>query len=345
MKALSLVHLLWVLSVPSIAAETFPVKAFEPLLKDRFTADPSAHVFNDRIYIYASHDQSGKCPYDDIVACFDMKDYFVMSLNEDLSEVTVYDTALKVEDIPWATKQLWAPDAAYANGKYYLYFPARAEHGEFEIGVAVGDRPEGPFKAEATSIKGSLSIDPGVFKDDDGSFYMYYGGIGGGGLQNFSGPSAEALAKIPPEKRVAVAPKIAKLKSNMLEFAEEPRDVLILDENGEPMLANDLPKRFFEAAWVHKYQGKYYLSYSTGETHYLVYAIGDNPYGPFTYAGRILEPVVGWTTHHSIVKYKEQWYLFYHDSQLSGGVTFQRTVKFAPLEYDEKGKIITITPP
>ena len=113
---------------------------------------------------------------------------------------------------------------------------------------------------------------------------------------------------------------------------------------GNPLLAGDHDRRFFEASWMHKYNGKYYFSYSTGNTHFLCYATGDNPYGPFTYQGRILEPVIGWTTHHSIAEYQGQWYLFYHDSILSKGITHLRSVKMAPLNYNADGSIQTITP-
>ena len=125
-------------------------------------------------------------------------------------------------------------------------------------------------------------------------------------------------------------------------FAEEPKAVVILDENGQPLTAGDNERRFFEASWMHKYNGKYYFSYSTGDTHRLCYAIGDNPYGPFTYQGVILTPVVGWTTHHSIVEYRGKWYLFHHDSVPSGGRTWLRSLKVCELEYDAEGKIITI---
>jgi hypothetical protein len=130
----------------------------------------------------------------------------------------------------------------------------------------------------------------------------------------------------------------------LLEFAEEVKDVSILDENGKPLLAGDKERRFFEASWMHKYKGKYYFSYSTGDTHYVCYAIGDDPYGPFTYAGRILNPVVGWTSHHSIVEFNGKWYLFYHDSSLSKGVTHLRSVKVTELVHDANGKIKTIEP-
>jgi hypothetical protein len=125
----------------------------------------------------------------------------------------------------------------------------------------------------------------------------------------------------------------------MLNFADDVKELSIVDAEGKPIMADDHDRRFFEAAWMHKYNGKYYFSYSTGDTHYIVYATGDSPLGPFTYQGRILEPVVGWTTHHSIVEFKEKWYLFYHDSSLSGGVSHLRSVKAREIVYDAEGKI------
>ena len=106
----------------------------------------------------------------------------------------------------------------------------------------------------------------------------------------------------------------------------------------------DNERRFFEAAWMHKYNGKYYFSYSTGDTHFICYAIGDNPYGPFTYSGRILNPVVGWTSHHSICEVNGKWYLFYHDSSLSKGVTHLRSIKVAQINYRADGTIETLNP-
>jgi hypothetical protein len=82
---------------------------------------------------------------------------------------------------------------------------------------------------------------------------------------------------------------------------------------------------------MHKYNGKYYFSYSTGDTHLLCYAIGDNPYGPFVYQGVILTPVIGWTTHHAIAEFKGKWYLFYHDCVPSGGKTWLRSLKVVEL--------------
>ena len=173
---------------------------------------------------------------------------------------------------------------------------------------------------------------------------MYFGGIWGGQLQNYRNNQYHADLGEPADHEPALGPIIARLSDDMKEFAEEPREIQILDENGQPLLAGDHDRRFFEASWVHKHNGLYYFSYSTGNTHFLCYATGDNPYGPFTYQGRILEPVIGWTTHHSICEFNGKWYLFYHDSVLSEGVTHLRSVKMAELQHDADGRIHTLTP-
>ena len=133
-------------------------------------------------------------------------------------------------------------------------------------------------------------------------------------------------------------PRMAKLSPNLKSFAEEVKEIKIVDEKGNLFMEDNNDKRFFEAAWVHKYNGKYYFSYSTGDTHNICYAIGSSPYGPFTYKGILLKPVEGWTNHHSIVQFKGKWYLFYHDTQLSGK-THLRNVKVTELKYKADGTI------
>jgi hypothetical protein len=320
-----------------------------PLVTHIYTADPSAHVFNDKIYIYPSHDIENDIPFDDLGSHFAMEDYHVLSLDHPGASVTDHGIGLHINDVPWAEKQMWAPDANYKDGKYYLFFPAKDYQGIFRIGVAKSDHPEGPFTPESTPIDGSFSIDPAVFKDDDGKYYMYFGGIWGGQLQRWQTGSFKAegegpFAHLPQDHEEALCPKIALLSDDLLQFSHAPKDVVILDENGLPLKSGDNERRFFEASWLHKHNDKYYFSYSTGDTHYLCYAIGDNPYGPFTYAGRILEPVVGWTSHHSICAYKGEWYLFYHDSSLSKGVTHLRSVKMTRIIHDNDGFIQTINP-
>jgi hypothetical protein len=212
----------------------------------------------------------------------------------------------------------------------------------FRIGVAVSDKPEGPFIPESNPIKGSYSIDPAVLEDNDGNYYMYFGGLWGGQLQRYRNNKAIECGHEPADDETALYPKVVRLSDNMLEFAETPRDAVIIDENGEPLKAGDHDRRYFEGPWMHKYNEKYYLSYSTGNTHFLCYAAGDNPYGPFTYKGKILTPVVGWTTHHSICEFKGKWYLFHHDSVHSGGKTWLRSIKVRDLLYNPDGTIVAM---
>lgn len=314
----------------------------KPLVTHMYTADPSAHVFDGKLYIYPSHDvKQGICD-DAPGGGFGMVDYHVFSIDKVGGEVKDHGEVLNVNNVPWANRMMWAPDAAEKDGKYYLYFPAKNNWGLFQIGVAVGDSPSGPFKAEPNPIKGSYSIDPSVFKDNDGSYYMYFGGIDGGQLQHYKGNTFGVHYNFPDGEEPALAPRIAKMSDDMLEFAEEPKEIQLLNKDGELLKGNDHAKRFFEAAWIHKYNGKYYFSYSTGNTHNICYAIGDNPYGPFTYQGVVLEPVIGWTNHHSICEFKGKWYLFYHDSSLSKGNTVLRSIKMVELQHDDAGKIITV---
>jgi len=312
------------------------------LVPHLYTADPAVHVFDGKLYIYPSHDVESGIPENDNGDHFDMRDYHVFSMESIDGEVVDHGKVLDVKDIPWSGRQLWDSDAATKNGKYYIYFSLKDRNDVFHIGVAISDSPQGPFVAQDSPIKGSYSIDPCVFQDKDGSHYMYFGGIWGGQLQRYRNNKAIECGCEPADNEPALCPKVVKISDNMLEFAEEPKDLLILDENGEPLKAGDHDRRFFEASWMHYYNGKYYFSYSTGDTHLLCYAIGDNPYGPFTYQGVILTPVLGWTTHHCITEFKGKWYLFHHDCHPSGGCTWLRSLKVVELEYNSDGTIKTI---
>ena len=199
----------------------------------------------------------------------------------------------------------------------------------------------GPFKAEPEPIKGTYSIDPAVFKDSDENHYIYFGGIWGGQLQRWKDNQYQGKTDNPKKSEVARLPRIAKLSVDMKSLAEEVKEIKIVNEKGNLFMEDNNDKRFFEAAWVHKYKGKYYLSYSTGDTHNICYAIGDNPYGPFTYKGIVLKPVLGWTNHHSIVDFKGKTYLYYHDTEISGK-THLRNVKVTELKYNIDGTIQTL---
>ncbi|MDR0812363.1 MAG: glycoside hydrolase family 43 protein [Paludibacter sp.] len=314
------------------------------LFPEDYMADPAVHNFGGKLYIYPSHDCDAGIPENDNGDHFDMRDYHVLSLDDvERGEVTDHGVILSVEKIAWAGRQLWDSDVAEKDGKYYLYFSLKDKNDVFHLGVAVSDTPDGEFRAQENPIKGSYSIDPCVLNDGNGNYYIYFGGIWGGQLQRYRDNKAqEAGGVFPADNEPALCPKVAKLSTNMLEFAEMPRDLVILDENGVPLMQGDTARRFFEASWMHKYNGKYYFSYSTGDTHLLCYATGDNPYGPFTYKGVILTPVVGWTTHHSIVEYKGKWYLFHHDCVPSGDRTWLRSLKVTELHYNEDGTIKTI---
>jgi hypothetical protein len=314
----------------------------KPLVTDIYTADPSAHVFEDKIYIYPSHDIDAGIAEKDDGSHFAMRDYHIFSMDSVNGEIKDHGVALDIKDIPWAGRQLWAPDAAYKNGKYYLYFPVKDKEDVFRIGVATGTSPAGPFKPEPEPIAKSYSIDPAVFTDTDGNSYMYFGGIWGGQLQRWSSGKYNPKDEYPKEDQPALMPKVARMSKDMLRLEGEVHDVQLLDENGKPLLSGDNQRRFFEAAWVHKYNGKYYFSYSTGDTHNIAYAIGDSPMGPFTYKGVLLKPVQGWTNHHSVVEHRGKWYLFYHDTELSGK-THLRNIKVTNLTHRPDGTIETIT--
>jgi len=314
----------------------------KPVLSHMYTADPSAHVFDGKIYIYPSHDIDAGIPFNDNGDHFGMRDYHVISMDNPNAEAVDHGVVLDVKDVPWAERQMWAPDAAEKDGEYYFYFPAKRKDGMFQIGVAIGDKPDGPFMAEPEAIRGSYSIDPAVFQDHDGSYYLYFGGIWGGQLQKYRSNKYNENNEEPGKDQPALGPIMAKLKGDMKEFAEEPQELIILDENGNKLLAGDNKRRYFEAPWMHKYNGKYVLSYSTGDTHMICYAISDNPYGPFVYGGVILNPVIGWTNHHSVVQFEDKFYLFYHDSSLSNGVTHLRSIKITELIHNEDGSIQTV---
>lgn len=314
-----------------------------PLVTHMFTADPSAHVFNGKIYIYPSHDIPHNGEDNDNGDEYQMRDYHVLSMDSLDSECVDNGLALSEKDVPWVSEQMWAPDAAYKNGKYYLYFPARDKEGNFRLGVAESDSPVGPFTPDEKYIPGSYSIDPAVYVEGEEA-YIYFGGLWGGQLEKWQTGEFLSNPVVPSGDDPALGPMVAVLSDDMKSFKTEPQMLRILDENGEPIKAGDEDRRYFEGPWMHKYNGKYYLSYSTGTTHYLVYATSDSPMGPFTYGGRIMEPVIGWTTHHSIVEIEGKWYLFYHDCEMSGGINHRRTVKFTELKYNEDGSIVTIHP-
>lgn len=312
----------------------------KPLVAHIYTADPSARVFEGRVYIYTSHDLDHDNEIDDNGGQYDMVDFHVFSMADMQSLPVDHGPILHLEDVPWATRQMWAPDAIFKNDTYYFYFPAKSHEEYFRIGVATSPTPTGPFTAQPAFIPGSFSIDPCPLIDDDGQAYLYFGGLWGGQLQQWQTGTFDPAAAPEPEGDVpALGPRVAKLSADMLTFDGPAVEISIVDQDGHPLMADDHDRRYFEGVWVHKFNGTYYLSYSTGDTHFIVYATSDSPTGPFVYRGRLMNPVTGWTTQHSIVEFRGRWYMFYHDASLSGGTDNKRCIKVTEITYNADGSI------
>jgi len=204
---------------------------------------------------------------------------------------------------------MWAPDCINRRGKYYFYFPAPANdtaYGRgFCVGVAVSDKPSGPFAPRPEPIKGVRGIDPALFIDADGEAYLYWAMRG----------------------QISVA----RLKENMVELASEPRAIEGLPEKG-----------LKEGPYLFERNDVYYLTYPHVEdkTERLEYAISDNPMGPFKVAGVIMdESPECWTNHQSVLKFNNQWYLFYHHNDLSPNFDKNRSVRIDSLFFNEDGTI------
>lgn len=286
------------------------IQAQNPIITGQFTADPTARVFEGKLYLYPSHDIPS--PIERLKEWFCMADYHVFS-SENLVDWTDHGMILSQENVPWVDSEsysMWAPDCVYKDGKYYFYFPASPKGKKgFNVGVAIADKPYGPFKPLPEPIKGVGGIDPCVLLDTDGQAYLYWSGRG---------------------------LNVAKLKDNMTELASEP------------VLVADVEDGFKEGPFAFKRNGKYYLTYPwvKDKTECLAYAMSDNPMGPFEYKGIIMEqsPTGCWTNHHSLVEYKEQWYLFYHHNDYSPEFDKNRSVRADSLTFNPDGTIQLVTP-
>src|SRR5688572_23909580 len=298
----------------SVAGLLLSTAAFatNPLIMDQFTADPTARVFEGKVYVYPSHDIKAPPGYKGKPNWFVMEDYHVFS-SENLTDWKDHGVIVKQTAVEWVDPSayaMWAPDAVFKDGKYYFYFPAIAKSGGFRIGLAIADKHYGPFKPMATPIEGVKGIDPAVLIDKDGSAYLYY-----------------SLDRI----------FVARLKPNMLEI------------EGEPTVMDYLPKKGLqEGPFVFERNGLYYLTYPhvQNKTERLEYATSTSPMGPFKWAGVILDEAQSgcWTVHHSILDYKGQWYLFYHDKDLSPAFDKNRAIRADKLYFNADGTIRKVTP-
>jgi hypothetical protein len=282
---------------------------------DQFTADPTARVFEGKIYVYPSHDILAS-PGKGREGWFCMADYHVFS-SDNLTDWKDHGVIVSQNNVPWVDStsySMWAPDCIFRNGKYYFYFPAISKEKDMRrgmgIGVAISDKPYGPFKPEPKPIGGVAGIDPNILIDKDGQAYIYCAGRGG-----LTG---------------------AKLKDNMLELASEPKAI------------EGLPKGFKEGPFMFERKGIYYFTFPfvIDSTESLAYCMGNNPLGPFKYAGVIMDkwPDGCWTNQPSILEYKGQWYLFYHHNDLSPHFDKNRSVRVDSLFFNEDGTIKKVIP-
>ena len=288
--------------------------AQNPIIRNQFSADPSARVFGDKVYLYPSHDIVVQ-PGHGRPGWFCMNDYHVFS-SSNLTDWTDHGVIVSQDKVPWGNPEgysMWAPDCIFRNGKYYFYFPDGVKdtsYGRgFAIGVAVADKPEGPYALEPTPIKDVHGIDPNVFIDKDGQAYLYWAG------GNIYG---------------------AKLKENMLELASKPEVLGVLPAKG-----------LKEGPYLFERNGIYYLTYPHVEnkTERLEYARSDNPLGPFKFGGVIMdESPECWTNHQSIIEFKNQWYLFYHHNDLSPNFDKNRSVRIDSLFFNADGSIKKVIP-
>lgn len=290
--------------------------AQNPIVRNQYSADPTARVFGDRVYVYPSHDilaTEGKGR----LAWFCMEDYHVFS-SANLTDWTDHGMIITQNKVPWVkpdSYSMWAPDCIERNGKYYFYFPTSPKDSVafgrgFRIGVAVGDKPTGPFIPQPEPIKDVRGIDPNVFIDKDGQAYLYWS------AGNIYG---------------------AKLKANMLELDSEVKTL------------GDLPtKGLKEGPYLFERNGIYYLTYPHVEnkTERLEYATSNSPLGPFKVTGVIMDESASgcWTNHHSLIQFKNQWYLFYHDKDYSPRFDKARSIRADSLSFNADGTIKKVIP-
>ena len=297
-RILSAAALTAVATVTVVTAEA--AQATNPIITDRFVADPSAHVFGDRMYVYATDDETNSGTY------WDSRDWRAYS-SDDLVGWRDHGSFFGIDGgFAWGSQYAWAPTAAYRDGFYYFYAPVDRT----KIGVARSTSPTSGFRdvrgtplidTSRDANTGPEPIDPAVFTDDDGQAYLYLG---------------------------TRTPKVVKLNADMMSTSGGLQNLVI---NGGPA--------YGEAPWLHQHNGVYYLSYSTGWPGQIAYATAGNPMGPFTYRGIILDYTNISTNHQSIVEYRGQWYIVYHRNGRTGGGNFKRSLAMEYLHHNADGTI------
>ncbi|MCX2473491.1 glycoside hydrolase family 43 protein [Pedobacter sp. MC2016-05] len=305
LKKISLsILMLSAMQLSTRAQEKIIASKGNPIITDKYTADPAAYVYGDSVYLYTGHDVAPKGK-----ERYEMHDWLLYS-SADMVNWKEHQSPLNVNDFAWAKDDAWASQVIQRDGKFYWY--VAIQHGTISgksIGVAVADNPRGPFKDAigkalitndmTTDVKISWDdIDPTVLIDDDGQAYLFWGN----------------------QKCY-----YAKLKKNMIEL-------------DGPIQRVDIPN-FTEAPWIHKRKNWYYLSYASGFPEKIVYAMSKKVTGPWQYKG-ILNEVAGNsnTNHQAIIDFKGKSYFVYHNGTINeDGGSFRRSVCIDYLNYNSDG--------
>lgn len=289
--------------------------AFNPVFGGWY-ADPEAIVYGDKFWIYPT--TSTARPNQTYFDCFS---------SPDLVNWTRHPRIISTDEVKWAKKGMWAPAAISANGKYYFFFGANDVHeGEIGgIGVAIADKPEGPYRDAlgkpliGNIVNGAQPIDQMVFRDDDGSYYMYYGGWG---------------------------------HCNVVRMSDDLLS-LVPFEDGTTYKEITPSKDYVEGPYMFKRKGKYYFMWSEGgwgfSNYCVAYATSDSPTGPFVNKGKILQQdldVATGTGHNSVVRGHgdDEWYIVYHRRPLGETKDSHRVVCIDKLLFDNDGNIIPVKP-
>jgi beta-xylosidase len=282
----------------------------QTVISKNFSADPSPHYFAGQYYVYATDDQNNSGKY------WDSTQWRLLT-SPDLKTWKDQGPFMAASIFKWADPgaKAWAPEALEYRGKYYFFAPV----GGKQIGVAVSDRPEGPFvdvigkplvETPRDANAGAEPIDPAVFVDKDGRIYLYFG---------------------------TRTPKVVELAPDLSRTVGTIRDVVV---KGMPE-----KRAYGEAPFLHAHRGLYYFSFSTGWPGQIVYATASSPLGPFTYKGVLIDYLKISTNHQAILERDGRSYLFYHDAVLPGGGSFKRSILVEEIEYDADGKMRRIAGP
>ena len=315
----------FILSLVGILCLFSTLFAQNPIIKGQYTADPTARVFGDKVWLFCSHDIIS--PVEPERRWFCMEDYHTFS-SEDLVHWTDHGVILDQKNVPWGNPEgysMWAPDCVEKDGKYYFYFPNASKEGRgFAVGVAIADSPEGPYIPQPEPNNGLTGIAPCVLQASDGNAYIFWGNG-----------------------------RCAKLKPNMIELADDnPKTVRKWGNREMEMVGVDclqgLPNRQAEGPFAFEANGWFYLTYPYVQenTEVLGYAMSKNPMGPYEYKGIIMARSVNecWTNHHSFINYKGEWYLFYHHNDYSPSFDKNRSVRIDKVRFNPDGTIEQVIP-